>query len=213
MTAIMNYAKPPTQMILNKSKPPLFASIDVETDGDNPMRNSMRALGIVFIKDDGTFVDHFYVHVSPQPGASPNPRTMNQFWTRFPKQWEYMQQRTVTPIQAMEMLAKKLHTLQQQHSIRWIGKPSSVDFTWLKCYYETYGPDERPRIGHFCHCLNTLIILYCVWKNIGFTEKPALLGYLSQGAAYSHNALEDAHCQAIMYINLRRLIDLEKKSH
>jgi hypothetical protein len=194
----------------NRKLTPLFASIDVETDGPNIMRHSMRALAIVFMNSDKKWIDYFYVHLTPQPNHSPDPKTMQRFWSKFPEQWNHIQTFTVTPQEAMAMLAIKLKELYEHYAVKWVGKPSSVDFAWLKCYYETYGPTcKKPNLGHFAHCLQSLLIFYRKQKNISDQNKMHFLNSLSENSTYSHNALEDAYCQAIMYINLRQLVDLE----
>ena len=197
------------------TKPAAFCSFDVETDGTNPMRHSMRSIGIALFSEDNGLVDTFYMTIEPQVDAEgrfyePDPRTMRNFWDKYPQQWKEVQDKAQPPSVIMGHMSRWLGKHQRNYTIKWVARPANCDWMWLKTYYETYGPHHKPEIGYYCHDLSSLMRAYELCNNI--TDKRAFMVALSGSAPYTHNALDDALCQGHMYMNLRNLLD-QKMHH
>lgn len=200
---------------MTAEKPALYCSFDIEADGTNPMQHSMLGFGAALFSENPhiTLIDTFECTLTPQidekqqPFLS-NPKTMDEFWKHHPKQLEFVRANTQTPAQAMNALANWLRKYDK-YDIKWVARPANCDWMWLKCYYEKYGPSDKPDIGYYCHCLSSLIRAYCLIHNI-YDQKKFMLA-LSGNYAYTHRAIDDATAQGVCYMNLRRL--LNRKCH
>lgn len=207
-----------SNQILNRfTKTEAFCSFDVETDGDNPMMYSMRSIGLALY--DGrnhSMIDSFYVTIAPQEDHrgvkfTPDPHTMKEFWDKHPEQWAEVNTNNVSPEKAMSLLAVWFQLHYQNFSIKFVARPSNFDWMWLKCYYEKYGPKNKPNIGYFCHDLSSLMRAYQKCHDI--RDKKKFITQLSGDAPYTHNALDDAICQGRMYMTLRRLLDCDSNQN
>ena len=187
--------------------PPVYASFDIEANGTNPLQHSMLSLGIALYTDT-RLLDVFYVKISPQVGSVEDVNTMQNFWAKHPDQWKEVTTDASTPEKSMTMLSNWLKQYNQIFSIKWIARPANCDWMWLKCYYERYGPPDRPNIGYYCHDLSSLLRAYSLCYKI--RDKKTWMNQLAQNLPYTHNALEDAIYQGTMYMNLRKLFDRNK---
>ena len=190
-------------------KPPIYLSFDIEADGTNPFQNSMLSIGIAAFTDENGLVDQFYSTIFPQRDGYgqpflPNKKTLQDFWKPIPEQWKLVHTNQKSPEIAMANLAKWLTPFTEQYSLKWVARPANCDWMWLKCYYEQYGPLEKPDIGYYCHDLSSLMRAYCLINHIA--DKKKFMLALSGNVAYTHNSLDDATAQGFMYINLRRLL-------
>jgi len=195
----------------------VFMSFDIESDGNNPLQHSMLSLGIAAFVEEQGVIDTFYVTLLPQKDANnqdflPSACTMETFWKFYPRHWnEIVNSNRFSPSQAMESLSEWLQKHSKTSSIKWVARPSNFDWMWLKCYYEKYGPLEKPDIGFYCHDLSSLLRAYCLTHNIQDKKKFQLI--LAGRYKYTHNALADALCQGNMYMNLRKLLMRKLPTH
>lgn len=189
--------------------PPAYVSFDGEFDGTNPMQNSLRSLGLALFVEHKGLVDTLYMNIMPQTGLEPNPKTMRDFWADLPAQWKKINEKPVlTPALAMATLAEWLQRHSQSYTLKWVAKPACVDWMWLKCYYETFGPPEKPDLGHYCHCLSTMLQTYFLVYPV--RNKKPVMAELSENLLCTHNALDDAICQGTVYMNLRKIFNQTK---
>jgi DNA polymerase III alpha subunit (gram-positive type) len=183
----------------------IYASFDVETDGNNPIQHSLRSIGIALFVDRNTEpIDTFYVTVEPRKDTEVEDRCMTDFWDKHPEQWKEVNENTVTPTEAMKLLSDWLFSHSGKYCIKWVASPANFDWMFLKCYYENYGPQTKYDIGFFCHDLSSLTRAYIISHNIG--DKKFFMNRLAGNCKYTHQALDDAVCQGVMYINLRQLL-------
>jgi hypothetical protein len=184
---------------------PLYASFDVETDGNNPLQHSMRSIGIVLFDTNARVVGTFYQTFVPQPHGTVEAKCKLAFWDRHPLLWEEVTSNAVPIAHGIARLVTFLQSYPRGN-IKWVASPANFDWMWLKCYYEHYGPPHKPDIGFFCHDLVSLLRSYTLLK--GIKNKMQLLKKLSGNREYSHHALDDAMYQGIVYMNLRKLLSL-----
>jgi hypothetical protein len=183
----------------------IFASFDVESDGDNPLTHSMVSLGVaLFIESSNNIgqqspFDTFYVTIRQQEGKDAQESTMNNFWSKRPLQWAHVTDNPDEPSEAMRKLAKWLRKYENR-TMRWIASPAHFDWMFLKCYYECYGPSQKPSIGYECYDMASMIRAHCVENNL---NPSTLKRSLSQDMPYTHNALDDAKYQGVVYMNMR----------
>jgi len=190
------------------SLPPAYCSFDVEMDGNNPMLNSMRSIGIALFTEKDGKIDSLYMNIMPRPETKPNPKTMRDFWERHPQQWKCVNENPLRPEAATANLASWLRYHEKSYTLKWVARPACVDWMWLKCYYETYGPAVKPDIGYYCHCLSTMLRSYFLTYPV--RDKRAVMAELSNNLPYNHNALDDAVCQGTIYMNLRKIYNQTK---
>lgn len=184
----------------------IYASFDCEMDGPNLAHHSLRSIGVQLYDGRGERMDDtFYVHIAPKYGCQPDPDCMNDFWANNLEQWAYLQTNMVTPETAMRLLAEWLDAYSREKNVKWVAKPSNVDWMWLKSYYERYGPPHKPELGYYCHCIASLLKVYCHTHHVS----PGFQDRLAEGEINNHNALQDAIRQGTMYRNIRRLLSLD----
>jgi hypothetical protein len=181
----------------------LFASFDVETDGSNPLQHSMRSIGIVVFNRRSEVVGTFYTTLLQQANCTVDPKCKRAFWDLYPQMWQEVNTNPQTIAIGMQRLSNFLKTLGHCN-IKWVASPANFDWMWLKCYYEKYGPADKQDIGFFCHDLVSLVRSYTLLQ--GIKNKTTFLTSLSDGCARTHNALDDAMCQGVIYMNLRKLL-------
>ncbi len=184
----------------------VFASLDVEADGDNPMTHSMVSFGVAMFKESYGLsrikpFSTFYVTIKPQQGKCHQESTMRDFWARYPEQWEHVTNNPDEPGVAMEKFATWLETHSSKYVIQWVAGPANFDWMFLKCYYEAYGPLDKPDLGYSCHDLFSMLISHCKENNI---DRHSVVRSLSQDNEYTHHALDDATCQGVVYMNMRQ---------
>jgi len=183
----------------------IFASFDVETDGNNPMKHSMRSIGVALFREGGvTPFDTFYITLKPQTGSDVEKSCYNNFWRHHMGKWRDINDNPSEITHAMSKLSTWLASYEAS-AVIWVSNPANFDWMFLKCYYEKYGPVDKFDIGFFCHDLGSLLRCYTLVHDIrdrrGFSQS------LAQGFQYTHNALDDAVYQGVIYMNLRRLIN------
>lgn len=189
----------------------VFASFDIETDGTDPIRNSMLSLGVaLFVMSKQGFIsciERIKINIIPQPNSSPDPLCMREFWSRFPAQWEAMQHDRMSPVDAMDKLGQWLKTHTQSNALRWVASPASVDWTFLKTYYSRYTSDiKRPDIGFYCICLDSMLRSYMIYKKLK-NRTVFMRSLVPKRVAYTHDPLDDAIYQGWVYMRLRLLLN------
>lgn len=181
-------------------KPRLYASIDIESDGNNPCQHSMISCGISFITSDGKIIEEIIYNLFPRKDRSYEPRCMTEFWMN-PEQheaWNYIQQDRVTPEKAMAALAMKLSYFSLSWDIEWIAYPACFDWMFLKTYYEEFGPIDKISLGYYCVDIGSEIRSVAI--TIGKTYDNVIAMFTVPNTS-PHVALYDARCQGIMYVN------------
>jgi hypothetical protein len=183
----------------------IFASFDVETDGNNPMKHSMRSIGVALFREGNSRpFDTFYITLKPQADSDVEKSCYDNFWKYHVMKWRDINDNPSEITDAMAKLSEWLKTYSAS-AIRWVSNPANFDWMFLKCYYEQYGPADKFEIGFFCHDLGSLLRCYSLVHDI--RDRRGFSRSLAQGFQYTHNALDDAVHQGVIYMNLRRLIN------
>ncbi len=65
-----------SRMKLKKRRKELYFSVDIESDGPIPIRNSMLSFGAAAFTEDGELVGKFTRNLELLPGATQDPKTM-----------------------------------------------------------------------------------------------------------------------------------------
>lgn len=157
----------------------LWASFDVEADGDSPGLSSMRALGIHASTGRPGDVTHvFRAVIEPRADRAPGERCMREFWLVDPATgeqarpegmddatwedrvaaWNHINTDTETPAAAMARLADWIKARNDEgFKVQWVAHPAAFDWQWIKAYYDEFGPEDKPWIGYSATCLSTMM--------------------------------------------------------
>lgn len=183
--------------------PRLFASIDVETDGNNPAQNSMLAIGVAFLSTTGDVVDVFERNILPTPDRKQDDVCMKTFWNlpENQKAWAAIHTNQVTPAEAMSDLSAQLRTLSKDYTITWCGFPACFDWMFLKVYYESFGPTDKHPIGYLCTDIDSQMDFAV---ELHKTTYGKLVERFAPPNPHPHNALSDAITQGQMFINMKK---------
>lgn len=191
-----------------------YLSFDVETDGPSPLTNSLLSLGLVLFDKTGREIDSLEVNIRKDTNKIENPVTM-AWWREQHEAWEYCHRDPVTAAAAMSRVARFYEGHAKRYDIRWVAGPACFDWMFLKCYYEAYGPCDRPDIGFSCRCLSERKRTFWNMTKMTTARWESLSAAWAGGVVPTHRAIDDARYQGIIYIHLRNLRSFGdfKKTH
>lgn len=117
------------------SKPELYVSIDIETDGPAPGVNSMLAMGAAAFTQDGEMTGTHYSTMHPLEDAYQDTKTMD-WWTTQPEAWAEVNRNQKKPALAMEHFVKWCDALADLNGAKLIavGWPIAFDFAFVNYY-------------------------------------------------------------------------------
>jgi hypothetical protein len=113
------------------SRPEIFVSIDIETDGPAPGVNSMLALGAVAYDEHETELDTWYFTFDPLPDASQNPDTM-AWWATQPEAWAEVNSSRWDPEVAIPLFVQWCESLPGKPVA--VAFPDAFDFAFVNYY-------------------------------------------------------------------------------
>lgn len=193
------------------SKPILYLSFDVETDGPTPLVNNLLSIGIVGLEENtSNIVFEFEANVIPLESHKSDTQTMETFWLK-PEQkdaWEYLMTNQKNYLTVFEDLSLKLKKLALTYKLVWVAQPACFDWMFLKSYYELAKSNSLTGtdfydIGYQCKCSSTLYDLYKKSNNLTSKEALELFNELGEfNPKQNHMALLDAKVQGKFYIKL-----------
>jgi hypothetical protein len=212
--------------IKTMTKPTLYLSFDVETDGNNPMLNSMISIGFYGLTDTMNEVFKYSANIIELPGHTQDKQCMETFWNKPENKtaWDYTQQNKRSFTDVMLELSDNFTRLSQQYKLVFVAHPANFDWMFLKNYYELakhalYDPAMREDpmyvhpmhtmydIGYTCQCSSTLWGL-CKEKFKWSSEKAKKLynEFCESDPTKEHFAFDDAMNQGIGYVKIRKLL-------
>lgn len=199
-------------------KPPVYFSVDIESDGPSPAHNSMLQLGIAVLDNSGAILRGVRINIRRREDGKADADTQ-RFWANQPERWRAMTEgipgdpstAPKSPEEAMSIVANLLREFSGTYKIEWVAKPKSFDWTYVNYYYHRWAPANAPKLGHKCHCLSES--LQATASVLG-TTKDALEEHIVDvhgiPSGNVHDALDDAVKQGLTYVYL---IDLQAAVH
>ena len=117
----------------------LYVSIDIETDGPNPMRNSIRSIGAAIYNDKGKKLGEFYKKLEQLPGHQPSEYTLNNFWLKPENKaaWEEAQKDPENPHKVMEKFSEWVDSFPGVKVA--VAQPVSFESAWIWSYCCEFG--------------------------------------------------------------------------
>lgn len=176
----------------------LYASFDIEADGNNAGQHSMLSLGICFISSEGAIIDEVSYNLFARKDRTYEARCVGEFWFKQKDAWDFVHQNRITPEQAMQDLSDRLYHLSSMWEIDWAAWPACFDWQFLKVYYETFGPPDKYDIGYSCADIGSEI--KSIAKAMGKSTNEVADRFKVHNT-FPHMALADARCQGLQYVN------------
>lgn len=184
----------------------VYFSLDIETDGQIPIVNSMRQLGMKAFTEDRRMLDRFCVKLHPWPGAKTDPSTLNWWMETAEKRamWGRITSGELhDPAEAMLENITWIRSVAAKYEGRavCVASPAGFDFTFWRVYALATWPSLESPFGHRCIDLRSY--------TMGLYGRP----YLESGKETlypdwsplfdnSHDALDDADKQGDLFFNL-----------
>lgn len=193
------------------SKPEIYVSVDVETNGPIPGKYSMLSLGAAAFKPGSTTpIDTFEVNLLELDGAEEDLDTM-QWWKGQPEAWEHCMKNRQTPGQGMAYFNRWVGGLS--------GKPVLVtypswDYMWVHWYFTYFRFAGSPFGLGGLDIKSYAMALLGKDAFRGTSKRNIPQGYFLTHAGkmppHTHKALDDAIGQGVLFMNLLRK-SLEQK--
>ena len=178
------------------TKPEIYISTDVETDGPIPGPHSMLSFGCAAYWPDKTLVSTYSANLERLPGAQGHPKTMAWWETQKPA-WEVHRKDCVNPEQAMQGCLQWLKALPGIPVF--VAFPVTFDFMFMQWYFFRFtGTSPFAHAGIDMRTL-AMALLNTDWTHTTKNELPA---EWFDPLPHTHVALEDALEQGAMFCNM-----------
>jgi hypothetical protein len=180
----------------------VYISIDVETDGPIPGRNSMLALGAAAFSEEGELLGTFTANLEALPEATPDPETM-AWWETQPAAWSAHRKDLQSPTEGMKNFVawvRSACTLENSVDAVCIAYPAGFDFTFVYWYLRIFvgtSPFSFSCLDIKSYASGVLGIPY---RRI---SKKTLSAFIPKDNPHTHIASEDAVEQGMMFLNIR----------
>jgi len=188
------------------SKPEIYVSIDIETDGPVAGINSMLSLGAAaFVDDPVTPLDEFYDKLAPLFGMVSNPETMKWWET----QTEAYAEATRNPSAPHEVVAafniwcEKLSSDGKLIAVAW---PAAFDFPFVNYYMHAF-LGKNP-LGFACLDIRSYangLMKEANYYGLKEEEVRHVVGEIDKTDLRPHFAIDDAIEQGRLFMALRKL--------
>lgn len=194
-----------TTTSIHKPSKNLYLSFDIEADGPAPSVNNMMSIGIWGFNGDGDEVVSYQRNLKDAPGHVLDVPTKERFWDKNPEALAFVQKDQVEPQVCMKEIADMYNKYKEEgYRITWVARPAAYDWQWVNCYYNEFGPLDKPNIGFSCSCISTAYWLYCQQNGLSKQESKALWNELKGDEEVTHNPLDDARCQGKILLGLMK---------
>jgi hypothetical protein len=181
------------------SKPEIYISVDVETDGPIPGPNSMLSIGAAAFLEIGPHEATFSANLEQLPDASPDPATM-QWWSTQPEAWERSRTDLESAAEAMRRFVAWLEATAQGRKLVFVGYPAGFDFLFVYWYLIRFVGQSPFSFSALDIKTLGMTVLGCGYREV---SKRTLEPYGSD-RPHPHVAVEDAIEQGELFQNLLR---------
>lgn len=186
-----------------ESKPEIYVSADVETDGPIPGPHSMLSIGCAAYLADKTLIGTFSANLETLPGASGHPDTM-KWWATQGKAWEACRVNCQPPEKVMRDCLAWLKALPGTPVF--VAYPVTFDFMFVHWYLMRFA-GESP-FAHSGLDMRTLAmaLLNADWQR---STKRYMPKSWFDPLPHTHVALDDAIEQGALFCNM--LVELRRR--
>lgn len=182
------------------TKPTLYISCDIETDGPIPGEYSMLSFAMAAYDINKNIVSTFDANLKKLPDAKEHPDTMN-WWSKNQEAYDITRIDITDPEKAMKENLEWINNLKKKYNCVFVAFPAGFDFTFWYWYIQKY-TGEKP-LGFQALDLKTLAmgLLKCEFKEAAKRNFPK---DWFDDLPHTHKALDDAIEQGAMAINMLR---------
>lgn len=184
------------------TRPEIYVSVDIETDGPAPGLNSMLALGAVAYDQQENQVDSWYFTFDQLPGAQQDPGTM-KWWETQPEAWLEVNSNTWAPEVAVPLFAAWCEALPGKPVA--VAKPAAFDFAFINYYCHRFA--GRNPLGFAALDIRSYangIAGYPSYYGLPKEKIREMAGPADTSGLRDHHALDDAIRQGRLFLALRR---------
>lgn len=178
-----------------------FFSIDIETDGPVPLKNSILSIAIVAFDGSGTEVDSWEVNLKSVEGGVRDSKTMTEFWDKNPEAWAYCNsdQEEVAP--SMERMIKWVNQTGGDTKKVAVCFPSGFDFTWIYVYLMKFCEFSPFSFSSVDMKTYVSAVLKKPYRSCGKNNWPAR--WFDKRLLHTHKAVDDAREQGLSFLKMR----------
>lgn len=181
---------------LPDTRPEIYVSTDVETDGPIPGPHSMLSFASVAMLADKTVLGTFSANLETLPGAVGHPVQM-KWWETEPEAWAACRRDLQPPEQALVRYVEWVEALPGKPVF--VAFPAGFDFTWMFWYMMRFA--GRSPFGWAALDIKTLGFSLTGLR-YRRTVKAALPAAWIDPLPHTHVALDDALEQGAMFCNM-----------
>jgi len=188
----------------------LYISIDIEADGPIPGVYSMLSLGAAAFRRGGPVeripLKTFKRNLLPLPEARQDPETM-AWWKTQPDAWKATTEGAIDPAVALQDFAEWLRHWNPRDLVI-VGYPVTFDFQWVYWYWWKF-IGVKPPFGFQGLDIKTLAMtaIRCEYKQA--TKRNMPKKWFEGAPKHTHDALDDAIGQGILFLNILKHLDDE----
>jgi hypothetical protein len=184
----------------HKQRPEIYVSIDVESDGPIPGKNSMLSLGAAAFDprspDRTKPISTFSANFQLLQGATSDPDTM-KWWATQPEAWKECQTNVQHPDKAMHAFVAWLDCLPGKPIA--VCYPSGYDFTFVYWYLIAFtgtSPFSFSALDVKTFAMALLGTGFAESSKRNFPPR-----WFDKSLKHTHRAQDDAHEQGVMFMN------------
>jgi hypothetical protein len=206
--------EPEREQAADGMKSDLYFSADVETTGPTPVRNFLRSVGVVGIRD-GQIIDTFSRNITEasQPGAiwesedkdviDAGMKDVKTFWAEHPAADAATRLNQISVGEAFEQLGEFVKGLTRPNEVPvFVAYPAGFDFMWCATLANLYAPGTWP-FGFAPFCMQSMA---ATLLNVSFSQgrQKNWPEAWKRHMRHTHISLEDALDQAKVFVEMQR---------
>lgn len=119
----------------------LYFSVDIESDGKIPGKNSMLSFGCAVFTGDGKLIDTYSANLETLPDAKPDQDTM-EWWKDQKEAWEACRKDTRPAEVVMPEFVQWVKKVSGRDRPVFVGYPTGYDFTFMYWYLIAFCGDS-----------------------------------------------------------------------
>lgn len=182
----------------------VYFSIDIESDGPIPARNSMLSLGCVALAPNGEVLGQFSENLEQLEEAKEDPETMD-WWKKQPEAWKKCRENIKPAKQVMQEFCDWISSIRyhgEKITPVCIAYPAGFDFLFVYWYLIAFigrSPFSFSALDIKSYAKALLKIDYRQCTKKRFPKK-----WFANTNAHTHIAVEDAYEQGVMFLNMMK---------
>jgi DNA polymerase III alpha subunit (gram-positive type) len=176
----------------------IYVSVDIEADGPIPSINSMLSFGAAAFTPEGEMIATFEANLELLSGATPDEKTMTEFWAKNPEAWAACRTNLQSPEKAMKDFVAWTNALPGLPVMDCY--PAGFDFTFMYWYMRRFA-GESP---YSFSCLDiksyAMALLGTTFRQS--TKRNFPKEWSRKNKRHNHKALDDAIGQGQLFTKM-----------